>query len=215
MINTITKTGNLPNQKPVNGKANPMECHTFFHAMTFIETYEPTEEYIEHKWSLEGEVPSKLTIDENGVISGKVLTFDLQENCRHALKPKEPLAPGGGNWLNNGRLNGPSYTFKFKVKKWIKYLVTPEAPTGTDTDSDPTDDATTEPVAPPEPYEEESEHVVDVNIIVISNNNIDNLMFVRNYMATGKDMKIEKTTYTIDNMEDFLKRHPGPFGCGE
>lgn len=195
MVNEITKSGNLINQRPTDGRSNPLECQDFYHAMTFNEIVETNEEYISHEWSLEGEVPSKLTIDENGVISGRILTFDLQEHCQDKLNPKEPLKADGSNWLNNGRLNAPSYTFNFKVKRTVKYSLVTEA------------------TPPVEPTINESTAVVDVNILVLNSHDIDNLMFVRNYLATGKELRIGKKVYTMDTMEDFLKVHPGPFGC--
>lgn len=196
MVNEIISIGLLPNQRPVAGRVNPMECNTYFHQIETKEILEPNEELIDWKFSIEGEVPKDLTIDPKlGIIKGEVLTFDKQ--LYGNKRPKEDLSPGGDNWLNNGRLDGATYTFNFTVNKWCEYKVYP--PLG----------------SLEEPEIKESIAISNCSILVIQNNDIDNLMFAINYLKSGAIFKLGEEKFKgLEDSDKFIKEHPGPFGCG-
>jgi len=197
MYTIITTTGIIINESPVNGAANPHECHTYTHQVLHTESFTPLQNLMDQVWFLTGDIPLDLIIDNNGLITGKIKIFDYQPSCQDNY-PKETLLVNGSNWQNTGRYKNETFSFNFTVHRRYTYE---------DLEPMSLDPAITEPLIVIE------EVTSDVTITVIKNNDIDNLIFVRKYLEAGHELKIGSDTYTNDNLDDFLARHPGPFGC--
>ena len=188
MKTTIHDSGMIINEEPVNGSSNPHECHTFKYQIKYSENFESTETLLSWEWFLTDDVPVGISIDDNGLISGRIEPFIDQPSCQDNY-PDEEIKLDGSNWLHNGQFKHPTYTFNFKVHRKYKYL----------------DTLTT--------LEIEEEVINDISILAIKNNNINNLLFVKKYLETGHELKIDNDPYFKDDINDFLSRHPGPFGC--
>lgn len=181
----IITNGLLNNQKPMDGASNPWECHDYEHVIE----YTNGEYFLSHiKWRLEGDVPIGLNIDINtGVISGNIATFNNQTSCVDR-NIEESLLLDGSNHMNNGRFKHDSYIFNFKVIR--EYTET---------------DETEEPI-----IELISES--DISIKVIKNNDIDNLIFCIKYLEAGHSINVDGNKYKIDEIDELIKVHKGPFG---
>lgn len=228
MESTITSTGMITNQSGLYHAKNPWETHIFKHTIEHTETklYKETIE-----WSLSGNVPKDLAIDNEGIISGKVLTFNFQDSTKNNTTPKEKIKLDGSNWRSVGRFRDASYTFNFTVTH--RYL-TWELTDLVDKDGNEVPHAMLEPLYKEETFDDyklmldqllEVEGTVatfkeesvssDVSIMVIRNNNIDTQMFLEAYLLSDYTMvgdeKVKHSIYwkgkkyTYDTLEE-LKR---------
>lgn len=203
---TITSTGLLDNESPTNGALNPWECHYYEHQIEFTEDL--TDLTLEHiAWSLEGDVPNDIVIDiDTGLISGIIKPFPDQPSCQNNY-PVEKLKHDGSNYNSSGRFKENFYDFNMVVKREYKTLKDDE-----------------------EEYEFEIA-TSDIIIREVKDNDIDNLIFCHNYLSAieseetyyNETAKVEETEiiehkitighddYTIDNFDDLIANHPGPF----
>lgn len=203
-IVTIDKQGLLPNEDP-RSATNPREGEHFKHQLNSISSGE----MIVISWSLLGdEIPNKITIDEDGLISGRMLIFDEQP-CITNNAPSEPTKLDGSNWLSNGRYRGAQYTFNFTVRLDYKYP-NPALNTGSGGTGGGSEDDVDPGPPPPEFIEDFTES--NVSITMIRNHDVDNYVFVKKYFEAGHTLRIDNDEYTEKHMDDFIMRHPGPFG---
>lgn len=188
MKTTIYDSGIILNEKPMKGSVNPHECHTYEHQILYTEHFTSDDEFqpSTEEWFLSGDIPLHLEIDNNGLITGRVAIFNDQPSCKDN-HPDEDIVLSGENWKNTGRYKHDQYIFKFTVHR--KYIYT--------------DLLTMEDI--------EEEVTSDVEILVIKNRNIDNLIFVKRYLESGHELKIDNDSYFEENINDFISRHPGPF----
>lgn len=112
---TITSTGTLANDVPINGAANPWECHEYIHQIQF----EEDENFLEHiEWYAEGYLPEGVSLDyEIGLLSGKVKPFNEQPACQDLIGGKEKLKYDGSNFDKIGRLQDTSFDFEFTINR--------------------------------------------------------------------------------------------------
>ena len=187
MLTTIHDVGIISNELMIKGAANPHECHDYRHQIDFSEEYGETEEYVSEEWSLSGDVPVGISIDNTGVVQGYVAIFDEQPSCQDNF-PDEVLKVDGSNWENIGRYKHTTYQFNFTVTRITTYQDTL--------------------------LMEEFQEIAtsNISILVIKDNDINNLIFVKKYLEAGHELKIENDSYFEDDLEDFLARHDGPFG---
>ncbi len=199
MLTTIEDTGIIVNELMINGAANPHECHDYKHQIIFNEEYESDEEYLSEKWTIDGDVPVGIEIDDTGLIYGYIAIFNDQPSCQDN-NPEETLKVDGSNWENNGRFKHATFQFDFKVTRITTYLLTG---VGIDPETEEEVD-----------IEEELEEITtsNVSILAIKSNDITNLIFVKKYLEAGHELKIGNDSYFEDDLEDFVARHPGPFG---
>lgn len=197
MVSTYITSGNITNDVPLNGASNPWEYHRFTHLVKYTDILKPTETIVEETMYTTGNLPLGLTL-ENNIISGVIDLLDNQ-NIDIPKYPKEDIKLGGSNWLNNGRPIASSVDFTFNIVRDI--VVNDSSLIIISTDTEPGNDGN---------YF--ISFVTTVTIKVIKNNNIDNFIFVKNYMEQGNTLKIGNKDYTINEMSDFLNDHPGPFG---
>lgn len=61
-------------------------------------------------------------------------------------------------------------------------------------------------------YYKTYENFTEVTIRVIKNNDLENLIFVKNYMDHGYGLNIGSETFYKRDFNRFLNEHPGPFG---
>lgn len=187
MLTTIICTGIITNDLMTKGAANPHECHDYKHQIIFNEEYGETEEYVSEEWSLSGDVPVGIEIDNTGLINGYIAIFNDQPSCQDNY-PDEVLKVDGSNWENIGRFKHATYTFNFTVTRTTTYQDTLTM------------------------VESQEIATSDVSILAIKDNDINNLIFVKKYLEAGHELKIENDSYFEDDLEDFLARHNGPFG---
>lgn len=191
----ITSPIILINDEPISGAVNPWECHYFKHKVLFTEN---PNEIKTIEWKLEGVIPNNITIDDNGLISGKIEILDLDQNgiTEDLLFPKENIKEDGSNWTNTGRYKNDLHIFNFTIVRLFLYEKTIV-----------NEDESFEII---EIIGKES---LDVSIHVIKNNNIDNYIFIKRYLESGWKVKVENKDYFYKDFEEFIKIHPGPFGC--
>lgn len=182
----FNKTGNLRNES-TNGSINPLEMEIFECLITSIDTPDTTESIISFSYKIDGFIPSNLTINNNGFISGKIMTFDEQQGS-YEKYPKEKIKVDGSNWVNNGRPKNNSVDFNFNIVKTIVYM-------------DNVDNK-----------EKSMEFINNVTITVCKNNNIDNYVFAKNYFDQGYSLKLGNDEYTKKTSSLYFQLHPGPFG---
>ena len=187
-------SGKITNQAANKKSSNPWETHYFEHKIDYIDNILPTEEIIESYFNLSGDVPLDIKIDSEGILSGNILTFDEQVHVSFNKYPKETLKLDGSNWLNNGRPKSATVDFNFTVTRTIKY----------------------KDLTLPELEDDSNIFILDVStevtITVIKNNNIENFIFVKNYLKEGNTLKIGNDDYSYQHLNLFINRHPGPFG---
>jgi len=187
---TLTSPTMLPNDLLSDGAMNPWECHTYSHTMQHVEDGL----FCEHiAWSMSGDIPVGLSMDAgSGTISGDVLHFGLQPSCQDNY-PIEVFREDGGNYTSTGRFKELYFDFIVTIQR--DYLVK-----GPNADGKP-DCATPLP-----------ESVSGVFIIrVVKNHDIDNLLYLRNYLKAGYYTKIEDERYYEDKIDELISLHPGPF----
>jgi len=215
---TITSNGKLINEQPTNGVLNPWECHYYEHQIKYTEDLTNIVELIHISWTLEGDIPVGISIDNaTGLISGIIKFFPDQPSCQDNF-PFEPMKHDGSNYTQIGRFKHQYYDFDMSIKRTYK-----------------TTDGTTDPNTGGLIYNT----FVASNLITIrevKNNDLDNYLFCYYYLLakeseqtffnekTQKEeteviqhkMKIGNDDYTIDNFGDFILNHPGPFvtDCG-
>lgn len=216
----ITTVGNIPNQYP-GVKANPRECENYSTTVEYTLDPEVEDKLIHNEWYTEGEFPKGLTIDpDTGVISGNMKMFILQELNSSLYAPNEPLKMDGSNRLNNGNFTGTTYTFNFTICKrtTLEY-------TTLDIDPDAVD---------VEDLTKEYINTSDVNIVMIKSGNIENTLFIKNYLDNDeidpinslfmindfiqteiiferRHMMVGDRKYYKEDLEDLYRDHPGPF----
>jgi len=109
----ILSKGEIKNQKPIDNWDSPLEEHYFYHKIE----YTNPKDYIKNiYWSIEGEIPKDISINNRGIIKGKISHFGLQIETQDN-KPLERVNFGGSNSLNNGRYKHNEYSFNFIVKR--------------------------------------------------------------------------------------------------
>lgn len=181
---TYVTTGPIINER--GPKPNPHEMHDFEYKVKYMDD-ELIEEHI--SWSLSGNVPKKLTIDDNGVIKGRIDILEHQDIPANMFSHKEKLKRDGSNWKKNGRFKGVSYTFNFTITR--KYTIIDEE------------------AEEPEPILITAS--ADVSLIIIKNHNVDNLIYMDMYFDAGYTTKRNNRIYDKDTRDEFLATHPGPF----
>jgi hypothetical protein len=229
MESTITSTGRITNQSGLYHAINPWETHYFKHTIEHSET-KLFKETIE--WSLSGNIPNELKIDNNGVITGKVLTFNFQDATKDNVYPKEKIKLDGSNWQSIGRFRDATYDFQFTVThKYRTWEV--ESLVDKDGNELPTL-ATLKPLyleATFEQYKTQLETLLevegtvakfkeesvssDVDILVIRNNNIDTQLFLEAYLLSNFTIVGDEVVkhsiyrngkkYTYDTLEELKK----------
>lgn len=164
-------------------------------------------------YSIDGILPNKLSIDPQGVISGRLGLLDEQE-VSLPTQAKKPIGIDGKNWQNDGSSKAPLHIFSFKMVVTIEYEKrVPIIDEGLSEDSldidnsNPDEDTTLEEII----IETKSFTSDELAIMIIKNNNMANTRFVKRYLEAGYPLKIDNDTYTLKNINGFLSRHPGPF----
>ena len=227
MLTVIINNGLIPNEAPNKKSSNPWETHYYEHQINSIDTVEIYEIIIKTEYYLSGNIPLDITIDNNGLLKGDIRLLNEQE-IEFDKYPKEDLKIDGSNWLNNGRPKAAFINFDFKVHKKITYeyhykdldmdkfddlndLNMDGFDDIKDIDMDGKDDITKELLDTKLYKIMVYEKSTDVTIRVIKNNNIDNYVFVKNYMDQGNTLKIDNDDYTKKHLNLFIQIHPGPF----
>lgn len=190
---TITSPAQLTNEVPEDGAANPWECHNFVYSILATETAN----YVSHiAWSLSGVFPVGISIDPlTGVISGQIKYFGEQPACTNNY-PKETMLEDGSNRNDNGRLKDPFFIFVFDVTR--KYNIK-------NPDTAPLADGS----APPATIIETVSKTFKIK--VIKNHDIDNLLFVINYLKAGFTINVKGKKYNYSIVDELLLVHRGPF----
>lgn len=227
MLTIFEDKGLLANKAPNKKSSNPWETHYFEYPIVSTDTVEEYEIIISTEYYLSGNIPLDVTIDNNGLLKGEIRLLN-EQTMEFEKHKKEDIKIDGSNWLNNGRPKAAFIDFDFKVHKKITYeyyykdldmdtfddendLNLDGYDDIKDLDMDGIDD-TTEELLDTKLYKimvyEESTNVI---IKVIKNNNIDNYVFVKNYMDQGNTLKIGNDEYTKKHINLFIQVHPGPF----
>lgn len=199
---TILSTGIIPNDAPVDSASNPWECHDFMHNTLHAETGDFA---LHVAWSIAGDIPNEITIDPgSGVISGNVKPLNYQDTgIVNDIIGKQPLKIDGSNFKEIGRPDSPFYLFSFTITRAYMIWVVKELGT----------------MAP-------EVATSDVTIKVIKNHDIDNLIYIKEYLKPGTSMvngfekkhtmNIDGVSYDKDSVDACIANHPGPFNhCGD
>lgn len=230
--------GIIPNQAPNKRSSNPWETHYYEHQVSSTDVPEIYEIILKTEYWLSGNVPLEVTIDDNGMLKGDILVLDEQV-LNIPKYPKEQIKLDGSNWTNNGRPKAAYVDFNFKVHKKLTYeeyykdldmdtfndlndldmdgfddindLNMDGFDDLKDIDMDGFDDETKEEIDKKLYRISEYEDSTDVTIRVIKNNNIENYIFVKNYLKAGYPLMIGKDTYSYKHLNLFTQVHPGPF----
>ena len=195
----IISTSLIPNETPQSGATNPWEEHNYEYQTQF----EDPSDFCEHvSWVLSGDVPAGIEIDsDSGLISGQIKHFGNQPSCQDN-KPKEQLEFDGSNCLQNGRFKEQTYDFHFTITRNIMVWTVGALMCA----------------GPQAPFAETS----DVYIKEVKDHNIDNLIFMEQYIDEGKSSEDPDTgaeiptTININGKEytdsaSAVKNHVGPF----
>ncbi len=178
---------------------NPREEETFSHTIR----YEDPLNFCNHvSWSIEGDIPTGVSVSLEGVISGKILNFAEQPSCKNDINPLEEMEFDCSNANMNGLYKNDFYDFNFIITRTIEVgeldLITEEVNCGNiDT------------------IEESS----NVYIREVKCFNKDNDVFLKRYLETSKtSIRGHRTSIFIDGKEytDYEKAklaHQGPFEC--
>lgn len=213
----FTTAGNLPNMFP-GSKANPRECEEYTARVNYTTTGSIKEI---KRWYIEGELPKGLeliVLSNHLEIKGNVKAFVLQELPSGNYYPKEPLNIDGSNRLHNGGFKHDTYTFNFSVV--VDYIIIDEL----------------DPLLEAEIFKTEK---TDLNITVIKSGNINNTLFIRNYLENEKmeefntleffngeltlvvkkdyrNIPYNNKKYYKKDLAELYRDHPGPFSkCKE
>lgn len=206
-METIFSTnGTIINQDSNATSSNPKELNFFKHKILSQDIFLTTEEFLKEEWYLEGEVPLNIIIDSSGTLSGNIVLLHEQTKVMDKY-PLEDIKEDGSNWLNNGRPKAAYIDFNFIVCKKTYYkdldlLETLSVPNDEGVIEDVSDELITKDIV----FKQE------VIIRVIKSNDIDNLVFAKNYMDQGYKLKIGDTEYGKREFFEYIKDHPGPFG---
>jgi len=139
-------------------------------------------------WSLSGDIPNGISINNNGIISGKILDFSKQDLCKNNNFPNEELNFDGSNWKNNGRFKENEFNFNIIIKRDIL-------------------------IKGPLIITEKS----NIIILLIKCQDIDNKIFIRKYLNSTKKSKNNERTYLVINNKKYtdpekaISAHKGPF----
>jgi len=187
-LSTITSSGIIQNETPMNGAVNPWECHTFKYTTQY------TEDNVTHvKWYITDIPPNNIVIDKDtGIITGIIqpLIKDMQPLLvDNDFYPIEKLKEDGSNYNSIGRIKQPYKDYYFNINR--DYLDNDD----TDSNGDPKQKTTTS----------------TVYIRVVKNHDIDNFVFGNAYLDAGWTLKIKSKKYTKVNKDEWFKDHPGPF----
>jgi hypothetical protein len=198
----ITSAGLISNEKPQNGAKNPWETHYFEYQTKF----EDPPDFCTHvAWSIYGDVPVGIKIDSgSGKISGTICHFGKQPSCQDN-KPKEQLEFDGSNCDKNGRFKHQTYDFHFTIQRDTL-------------------------VSGPNPSNGAMDCSIKISLIetnevcikVIKCHDIDNLIFIEQYLDEGKEGGNPKTgekfptSININGKKYFdskscKENHKGPF----
>lgn len=114
---TLTSAELLPNESGMYHAKNPWETHYYKHPMKRTET-EDFKESI--SWKITGDPPKNITIDNDGVVSGRIGL--LQHESRHMVPDVPPITqtmlPDCSNAANViGRPRSAYYDFPFTVTR--------------------------------------------------------------------------------------------------
>ena len=227
MLTIFVDKDKIVNEAPNKKSSNPWETHYFEHQIISTDTTEIYENILNTEYYLSGNIPLDVVIDNNGLLKGDIRLLN-EQNINVDKYPKEDLKVDGSNWLNNGRPKAAFVDFNFKVHKKITYeyyykdldmdgfddvndLNLDGYDDLLDLDMDNKDDITKEVIDTKLFKIMEYEESTDVTIRVIKNNNIDNYVFVKNYMDQGNSLKIGNDVYTKRHFNLFIQAHPGPF----
>lgn len=220
-------SGIIANQASNKRSSNPWETHYYEHNIISEDIPEIYEIILKKEYYLTGDVPLELTIDENGLIKGDILVLD-EQTIDIPKYPKEEIKLDGSNWLNNGRPKAAFVDFNFQVHKKITYeeyykdlnmdtfddlndMNMDGYDDIKDIDMDNLDDITKETLDNKLYRISEYDDFTEVTIRVIKNNNIENYIFVKNYLKAGYPLMIGKDTYSYKHLNLFTQVHPGPF----
>jgi len=169
----------ISNQKPIDGWMNPLEKHSFYHKVNRT----PPPNFIKDiSWSISGDIPKNLSIDSNGVIKGDICHFGKQPQTQDN-KPLDIIEYDGSNSKNNGRYRFDEFDFKFTITR--KGIIKPGSSFVVFTETS------------------------NVYIKVIKNFGIDSLLFLRQYLDSGKSLFAEvkgeilelKPSIVVDNIK--------------
>lgn len=185
MTTVFITSGSLENEYINKKQSEVYETEYFEHTIKYTETILPTEELVSSVWELSGDIPLHVKLD-GLTLKGNIemLQNQIIDVPRY---PKEKIKPDGSNWQNNGRPIDSTTAFNFNIIKIDKVK---------DIESDTITDVRTE---------------TTVNITLTKNYNIDNMVFVKNYLDEGNTLKIGNDDYTKKHFSYFLQVHPGPF----
>lgn len=185
MTTVFITSGSLENEYINKKQSEVYETEYFEHTIKFTETILPTEELISSVWELSGDIPLYVKLD-GLTLKGNIEM--LQDQVIDVPRyPKEKIKPDGSNWQNNGRPIDSTIEFNFNIIKIDKVK---------DIENDTVSEVRTE---------------TPVNITLTKNYNIDNMVFVKNYLDEGNTLKIGNDDYTKKHFSYFLQVHPGPF----
>ena len=220
-------SGIIANQASNKRSSNPWETHYYEHNIISEDIPEIYEIILKKEYYLTGDVPLELTIDENGLIKGDILVLD-EQTIDIPKYPKEEIKLDGSNWLNNGRPKAAFVDFNFQVHKKITYeeyykdlnmdtfddlndMNMDGYDDIKDIDMDGLDDITKETLDNKLYRISEYDDFIEVTIRVIKNNNIENYIFVKNYLKAGHPLMIGEDIYSYKHLNLFTQIHPGPF----
>lgn len=220
-------SGIIANQASNKRSSNPWETHYYEHNIISEDIPEIYEIILKKEYYLTGDVPLELTIDENGLIKGDILVLD-EQTIDIPKYPKEEIKLDGSNWLNNGRPKAAFVDFNFQVHKKITYeeyykdlnmdtfddlndMNMDGYDDIKDIDMDNLDDITKETLDNKLYRISEYDDFTEVTIRVIKNNNIENYIFVKNYLKAGYPLMIGEDIYSYKHLNLFTQIHPGPF----
>jgi len=188
---TIDDTGNLPNLVPVEGSANPHECHMFNNQLK----YTKSADFLKHvSWELTLDVPVGVTIDNAGLISGEVAPFWLQPSATEI-----PFALLSDYLLATNQ-----------VVAVVDDLGTHTINSSADIDTLIADYLVTPPAVPK--IEVRLKVTSDIDINVIKDNSLDLRYYILKYTEAGYYVMLDGNKYDNSNVNDFLNTAPGPFG---
>ena len=194
----ILDAGIIYNEQPSAGALNPHETHFYEHQVK----HSPPPHFCEHvSWVIVGDIPKSISIDaSSGVISGTLCHFGKQPSCQ-SNKPKEKPVYDGKNFANNGRFKPDLYDFHFTVIR--NTLVSGPNPSTGAMDC-----------AVKIPFVETS----NVYIRLVKNQDIDNLIFLEDYIDNGipSEESGEETSINVNGKvyttsSSARRAHPGPF----
>lgn len=216
-----------------------MECTEFSHQVEYeIDSIEPIDD-IHLEWRIDDTLPNNLIINsDTGLISGKILTLRKQNIPNHLRYPDEPLEADGSNHMNDGGIVDSSYSFDFDITK-VTLLERIMNDTPIIVDDYPRyedcilDDNIIECIKDGKVYDKIFTTKA-LSIVVTKDGDLSNSMFMKRYLENDEIRIVDKLVlnfgtmtiepievrrymlvgeqkYYIEDIEEFLTVHPGPF----